>query len=149
MSKALFFYADPSTEQPSKKVPTQPNCKRKRSEATHSEQKKHPQAPKAVQLELKILLRFRLPNREKKSQPPTSSRSESAFLQSPINTPTHDLDGSQDPAATPSHVTATKKYIWMPSESESEPEFKGGRKLWKKHPNWTEEEKRAMYRIFI
>ena len=62
---------------------------------------------------------------------------------------THNLDGSQDHAATPSHVSATKKYIWMPSESESEPQFKGGRKLWKKHPNWTEEEKEAMYRIFI
>ena len=66
--------------------------------------------------------------------PRTPSR---AILQSPI----------RSPHVTPGRVSATKKYAWMPSESESEAEYKDGKKLRKKHANWTEEEKETMYRI--
>ena len=72
--------------------------------------------------------------------PRTPSR---AILQSPIRGP----HGSTSQDVTPGRVSKTKKYAWMPSESESEAEYKDGKKLRKKHANWTEEEKETMYRI--
>ena len=170
--------ADASTEQPSKKVPTQPNRKRKRSQATHSEQKKtsgqNPSKRQKSQVSFlevdsesdsvidvesmakdvhspshlpKVGTKRRSPkptvkskskstsvrsvspkqqtssSGSKSSKPgPSKTRiekptevstpkqrkqnrqpsgSKSAFLQSPINTPTHNLDASHDPAATP------------------------------------------------
>ena len=66
-----------------------------------------------------------------------------ALLQSPIRSP----HGSTSQDVTPGRVSVTKKYAWMPSESESESEYKDGKKVRKKHANWTEEEKETMYRI--
>ena len=72
--------------------------------------------------------------------PRTPSR---ALLQSPIRS----LHGSTSQDVTPSRVSATEKYAWMPSESESEAEYKDGKKVRKRHANWIEEEKETMYRI--
>ena len=72
--------------------------------------------------------------------PRTPSR---ALLQSPIRSP----HGSTSQDVTPGRVSVMKKYAWMPSESESEAEYKDHKKVCKNHTNWTEEEMETMYGI--
>ena len=80
--------------------------------------------------------------RRQKSASKSPRTPSGALLQSPIQSP----QGSTSQDVTLGRVFVTKKYTWMPSESEAEAEYKDGKKVRKKHANWTKEEKETMYR---